>query len=192
MHLARFTVLALVSHLAAAVLPRDDTPTTLVAVRSAAFANAVATPSPIQPGMTSNCDSFHLVASGDTCAAIASSAGITLANFYSWNPSVGTGCDTLWLGYYVCTGVSATTTSVPTTTTTSTTTTTTSVATPSPTQSGMVSNCDAFYLVASGDTCTTVAQKEGVSVTDIVSWNPDVGTGCTNLWLGYYICVGIY
>ncbi|PWY88126.1 hypothetical protein BO94DRAFT_441732, partial [Aspergillus sclerotioniger CBS 115572] len=152
------------------------------------------TPSPIQPGMTSNCNSFHLVASGETCATIATSAGITLANFYSWNPSVGTGCNTLWLGYYVCTGVSATTTSVPTTTTattTATTTRTTSVATPSPTQSGMVSNCDAFYLVASGDTCTTVAQKKAVSVTDIVSWNPGVGTGCTNLWLGYYICVGV-
>ncbi|EHA28328.1 hypothetical protein ASPNIDRAFT_136869, partial [Aspergillus niger ATCC 1015] len=129
------------------------------------------TPSPIQPGMTSNCDSFHLVSSTDTCAAIASSAGISLANFYSWNPSVGSGCETLWLGYYVCTGVTVTT--------------------PLPTQSGMVSNCDAFYLVASGDTCTTVAQKKSVSVTDIIAWNPAVGTGCTNLWLGYYICVGV-
>ncbi|RAK95290.1 LysM peptidoglycan-binding domain-containing protein [Aspergillus ibericus CBS 121593] len=190
MHLAHLTILAVVSHLAAAVLPRDDSPTTLVAVPSAAVANAVATPSPIQPGMTSNCNSFHLVGTGDTCTTIASSAGISLANFYSWNSGVGTGCDTLWLGYYVCTGVSSTTT-VPSTTTT-TTTTTTSVATPSPTQSGMVSNCDAFYLVATGDTCTTVAQKKAVSVTDIVSWNPGVGTGCTNLWLGYYICVGVY
>ena len=188
MYLTYITLLTLLSSLASAAahIPRDGTPTTLTA---AAAINAVATPSPIQPGMTSNCDSFHLVSSTDTCVTIASSAGITLANFYSWNPGVGSGCDTLWLGYYVCTGVSDTTTT--TTTSTTTTSTTTSVTTPLPTQSGMVSNCDAFYLVASGDTCTTVAQKKSVSVTDIIAWNPAVGTGCTNLWLGYYICVGV-
>ncbi|GLA24712.1 hypothetical protein CBS147346_8935 [Aspergillus niger] len=189
MYLTYLTIFTLLTSLATAHVPRAGTPTTLLTAPAAAI-NAVATPSPIQPGMTSNCDSFHLVSSTDTCATIASSAGISLANFYSWNPSVGSGCETLWLGYYVCTGVSDTTTTT-TTTSTTTTSTTTAVTTPLPTQSGMVSNCDAFYLVASGDTCTTVAQKKSVSVTDIIAWNPAVGTGCTNLWLGYYICVGV-
>ncbi|PWY92304.1 hypothetical protein BO70DRAFT_391720 [Aspergillus heteromorphus CBS 117.55] len=192
MHLLNLLILPLLPLLTTAQTepstPPTPTPTTLQTVISAAagpaIAAAAAAPSPTQPGIAANCNAFHLVSSGETCTTIAAAAGISLANFYAWNPSVGTGCDTLWLGYYVCTGVS------PTSTRPATSTTATAVATPSPTQSGMVGNCGAFYLVATGDTCTTIAQKEGVSVQNIISWNPAVGTGCTNLWWGYYICVG--
>jgi LysM repeat protein len=45
------------------------------------------------------------VASGDTCSAVASKAGISLSNFYKWNPKVGSSCQSLYLGYYVCVGV---------------------------------------------------------------------------------------
>jgi LysM repeat protein len=55
----------------------------------------------------------------------------------------------------------------------------------------MVSDCDSFYLVSSGDTCTSIADSYGITVADIVAWNADVGTSCTGIWLGYYICVGI-
>lgn len=67
--------------------------------------NGVATPSPIQPGMTGSCKNFHKVVSGDQCGAIAKKAGISLANFNKWNPGVGSNCKSLWLGYYVCVGV---------------------------------------------------------------------------------------
>jgi hypothetical protein len=63
-------------------------------------------PTPYQTGMATNCNKFHFVVSGDECGAIATSAGITLANFYSWNPAVGSTCATLDLGDYVCIGVS--------------------------------------------------------------------------------------
>ncbi|RPA93363.1 hypothetical protein L873DRAFT_1581791, partial [Choiromyces venosus 120613-1] len=62
------------------------------------------TPSPTQGGSPSRCNKWYLVASGDTCAGIASSQGISLANFYAWNPAVGSTCASLWLGYYVCVG----------------------------------------------------------------------------------------
>jgi hypothetical protein len=63
-------------------------------------------PTPYQTGMATNCNKFHLVVSGDQCGTVATSAGITLANFYLWNPAVGSTCATLDLGDYVCIGVS--------------------------------------------------------------------------------------
>jgi hypothetical protein len=62
---------------------------------------------PQQTGIISNCNKYHLVESGDGCASIASAYGISLSNFYSWNPAVGSSCGALWLGYYVCVGTSS-------------------------------------------------------------------------------------
>lgn len=61
---------------------------------------AVATPSPFQTGMVGNCTNFYLVVSGDTCSSIATAAGISLSDFYTWNPAVGTSCATLFLNMY--------------------------------------------------------------------------------------------
>ncbi|KAI1735675.1 hypothetical protein F4680DRAFT_434774 [Xylaria scruposa] len=55
--------------------------------------------------MVRNCDKFHLVVSGDRCSTVASKAGISLTNFYSWNPAVGSTCAHLNLGDYVCIGI---------------------------------------------------------------------------------------
>jgi hypothetical protein len=56
----------------------------------------------------------------------------------------------------------------------------------------MVSNCDAFYKVASGDTCDSIAAKNGISATQFRQWNTNVGgTACTGLWLDAYVCVSI-
>ncbi|KAH2020128.1 hypothetical protein KXV45_003447 [Aspergillus fumigatus] len=62
--------------------------------------------SPQQTGIAANCNKYYFVEIGDGCAAIASTYGITLADFYSWNPAVGTSCQSLQAGYYVCVGVS--------------------------------------------------------------------------------------
>ncbi|KAF3402057.1 LysM domain-containing protein [Penicillium rolfsii] len=155
--------------------------------------NGIPTPSPTQSGMADDCDQFHLVMSGDSCASIASSAGISLANFYSWNPTVGNSCSNLWLGYYVCVDIvgyiSTATTRI--TTTSTTTTAGNGVTTPTPIQAGMVADCDKFYLVGTGASCSAIATEEGVTVAQIESWNSRVGSGCTDLWLGHYICVGV-
>lgn len=188
MHLSYLSFLTLAAPLVAAIAPpaASPAPTTLITASKVNSAAAAAAPSPTQPGIAANCNAYHLVASGETCASIATTAGISLTDFYSWNSGVGSGCTALWLGYYVCVGVGSTAT-----TTTTSTTTTAPVSTPTPIQTGMVTNCNTFYLVASGDTCTTVATKEGITVQNIVTWNPAVGTGCTNMWYGYYICVGV-
>jgi LysM repeat protein len=152
--------------------------------------NGIATPTPIQTGMVGNCDAFHKVASGDQCAAIATKYGISLSQFYSWNPAVGTNCGALWLDNYVCVsiiGVGPT----PITTLRTTTTKGNGVATPTPIQSGMVTNCKTFRKVVSGDGCAAIAQNAGITLANFYKWNPGVGSSCQSLWLDYYVCIAI-
>ncbi|OJJ95699.1 carbohydrate-binding module family 50 protein [Aspergillus aculeatus ATCC 16872] len=150
----------------------------------------IVTPAPIQTGMTATCDAFHLVVTGDTCSVIASDAGIALTDFYAWNPAVSSSCADLDVGDYVCVGIEGDTATATATTTTATTTGN-GVTTPTPIQTGMVSDCDSFYYVVTGDGCSSIASAEGVTVAELEEWNPAIGTDCTDLWTETYICVGI-
>lgn len=153
--------------------------------------NGISTPTPIQSGMVNNCDAFHLVVSGDECGLIASKYGISLTQFYAWNPAVGSSCATLGLDYYVCVSIvgMGPTSAVPSTTVKPTPSN--GIATPTPIQSGMVNNCDAFHKVVSGDQCGLIASKYGISLSQFYSWNPAVGSSCATLGLDYYVCVSI-
>ncbi|KAI1810267.1 LysM domain-containing protein [Poronia punctata] len=148
--------------------------------------NGIETPTPTQPSIASNCDKFYLVKQGDTCEAIGTTQGITLAQFLAWNPSAGSSCTGLWADAYACVSIIG-----HEATTTTTTTAGNGIATPTPIQPSMVSNCDSFYKVKSGDTCATIASSHGISVSQITTWNPAVGSSCTTLWLDYYICISI-
>ncbi|KAF7717569.1 LysM domain-containing protein [Penicillium ucsense] len=191
------------------------------------------TPSPIEPGVITGCNAYHSVAAGDSCQSIVAEAHIDMADFIKWNPNVGPGCATLWLGYYVCTGVITQTPNsaspVPTTlsaiptpvvaaseavATPSTPSTPSSseipestnapatsalppapassaaVVPPNPVQKGIASQCDHYEMVKAGDTCYSISTAEGVSLSDFYTWNPSVGTDCSNLWQGYYVCIG--
>jgi hypothetical protein len=64
--------------------------------------NGIATPTPTQKGMVSNCDAFYFVKKGTTCATVLSTNGITIDQFYAWNPSVGKDCTGMWAEVYVC------------------------------------------------------------------------------------------
>ncbi|RDW76308.1 LysM peptidoglycan-binding domain-containing protein [Aspergillus mulundensis] len=165
------------------------TTTTTAAPTTTAPSNGVTTPSPIQPGMTTSCASFHEVQSGDTCASIAQSNGISLSQFNAWNTGVGSGCSSLWLGYYVCVSEigATTTTKAPSTTTNPGN----GIATPTPTLPGMVSTCDAFYLVSEGDTCAGITKKKGLSLSQLYKWNTALDSTCSGLWTGYYVCVSV-
>lgn len=124
--------------------------------------------------------SFSVTASAeDTCQSFVTSWGLTLANFESFNPGID--CPTLVAGQSYCvigtvssSSIISTTSPEPTTRTpTSTTTvTTTTSALPSPTQPGLVANCDKFYLVSSGDQCNIIEAKFGISATQFAAWNP--------------------
>ncbi|KFY19744.1 hypothetical protein V491_04249 [Pseudogymnoascus sp. VKM F-3775] len=104
--------------------------------------NSIATPIPFQQGMTTSCNRFRKVTLDDQCASIVAEAGISLADFYSWNPAVGSKCTTLWADNYVCTGIIGSTPTEPVDN---------GVATPAPTQPGMTNHCNKLYLVKAGD-----------------------------------------
>ena len=93
----------------------------------------------------------------------------------------------------MCVGIVGYTATITTTTATTTTTTSTGndITTPTPVQTGMVSDCNTFYYVVSGDGCSSIATSQGVTVAEIEAWNPAIGTDCTSLWLETYICVGV-
>ncbi|KAK1779165.1 hypothetical protein QBC45DRAFT_432873 [Copromyces sp. CBS 386.78] len=63
------------------------------------------TPTPLMPGVVSNCKKYYQIQSGDSCWSIYSGAGITFEQFRQYNTGVDETCSNLWLGYYVCTGV---------------------------------------------------------------------------------------
>lgn len=86
-----------------------STSTSITAISSAtSISSTVATPTATaMPDEASNCNKWHTVVSGDGCQAIADEYGITLTDFYSWNPDVGSACASLWLGYAVCVGISS-------------------------------------------------------------------------------------
>ena len=154
--------------------------------------NGVETPTPIQEGMTDECEDFYLVQPGDGCAAIASTHGISLSDFYEWNPAVGSDCVGLWANVYVCVGIIGG--SPPPTSTVSSTTTTTpgnGITTPTPTQPGMVDDCDTFHFVESGQGCALIAGQYGISLSDFYTWNPTVGENCGGLWANVYVCVSV-
>jgi hypothetical protein len=80
----------------------------------------VQTPSPNHEGMVTNCNKFHFVVTDENCNTLVQKYGtFTLAQFLSWNLSVGSGCEGLGLETYFCVGVPGNT--PPTTTKPSTT-----------------------------------------------------------------------
>lgn len=136
-------------------------------------------PEPTQPGLAKDCNDYVYAKQGDTCGKIvdAYGHGLTLQDFYKWNPSVGDECLHLFAGFWYCVAVDgtgpsqppttmATTTSAPTTTTGApTSTTTTMPVKPSPTQAGLTKDCQDFYKVEAGDYCYKIIQKYNNSFT---------------------------
>ncbi|OLN89002.1 LysM domain-containing protein-like protein 6 [Colletotrichum chlorophyti] len=151
-------------------------------------ANGVTTPQPTQPGMVSNCNKFYLAKSGDSCDKIASSGGITFAQLLAWNSGVKSDCTGLWANTNVCVGVIGQTTTPPKPTSTIKGN---GVATPTPIQNGMVTNCRIFHFVKSGETCDVISKARGITVANFIKWNPAVGSNCGGLWANTYACVAL-
>ncbi|KAK8074533.1 hypothetical protein PG997_009196 [Apiospora hydei] len=133
---------------------------------------------PTPTGIIPSCRQFYTVQSGDSCAAIQGMFAISFADFFKWNPSIGSNCENLWLGYAYC--VSAPTSS-----------STGGGGPAAPTQSGAAPNFNKYYTMQSGDGCEKIESQFGITLPQLYQWNPAIGPDCTNLWLGYAICVGV-
>ncbi|KAK6358806.1 hypothetical protein TWF730_008125 [Orbilia blumenaviensis] len=176
-----------------ATLTTTRSTTTTTTSRTTTRNNGVSTPTPIQAGMTTNCNKFYFVKSGDGCDPIARQFGITLANFYAWNPAIKNDCSGLWPDIYVCVGLIGSTPTPATTTKTTTKSTTTAggVVTPTPTQTGMVKNCKKFHFVQKQQTCEPIQKQYGVTLAQLYQWNPAIGSTCQGMWAETYLCVGV-
>jgi LysM repeat protein len=42
---------------------------------------------------------------------------------------------------------------------------------------GIADNCDGFYKISSGDQCSFIAQKHGVTIAQLRSWNSEINAG---------------
>lgn len=87
----------------------------------------------------------------------------------------------------------ASSTSRPTTTapTQTKTTTAASLGTPTPIQSSFPASCNRFYLVQPGDGCWAIANSANIPLATFYDLNPAVGTDCSGLLSGFYVCLGL-
>ncbi|KAF5852240.1 hypothetical protein GGP41_001009 [Bipolaris sorokiniana] len=149
-------------------------------------------PAPTHTGQPSDCNRWDVVAEGDSCGSLASDNGISVDQFFAWNPAVSKDCITnFWLGQAYCVGRSSVGSNTPTTKTTSQTSTAKPTP-PAPTHTGQPANCNKWDIVQTGDDCASMARDNGITVDQFSSWNPAVSRDCvTNFWLGQAYCVGI-
>jgi hypothetical protein len=170
---------------------------------SPTIGNGIKTPTPAMPGLSKDCNEFHLVVDGEVCSTIAKDTGISIDDFLEWNTKVGGECESLWLNSYVCVGVIGSEKSgkerpndeagdgpIPPTTTTSPGSGN-GVQTPTPVMPKIIADCDDFHLVEEGEICATIAKDYGITLDDFLKWNPVVGEKCDGLWKDAYVCVGI-
>lgn len=134
--------------------------------------------------MVSNCNKFVKVNPGDSCDGIAFFNGpISTENFVLWNAGVGgRECRGLQADTWACVGVIGGTPTTPGN----------GIATPTPTQPGMVNNCKKFVKVKPGDSCGLIAVNNGISLDNFVLWNTGVGgRECRMLQADTYVCIGV-
>lgn len=62
---------------------------------------------------------------------------------------------------------------------------------PVPVKPGVISNCDDCYKVVEGDSCQAILDANNITVAELLAWNPDLNSECSNLEIGYNYCVGV-
>ncbi|KAH6693877.1 LysM domain-containing protein [Plectosphaerella plurivora] len=150
--------------------------------------NGIATPTPIQPGMVTNCNLFHFIGGNTQCQQVLDYQRISLADFFRWNPAVRADCSGLQKDTHACVRViGGSTPPTPTTTTRPGN----GVATPTPIQAGMVTNCKTFHFIGGSTTCQQVLDYQRITLANFFKWNPAVKADCSGLWTGTHACVAV-
>jgi hypothetical protein len=69
--------------------PSTTTPTPTSSTRTGTTTSTTTSAAPIktQPGIVAGCTKYHVAQEGDGCWAVANQFGITLEQFYAWNPA---------------------------------------------------------------------------------------------------------
>ncbi|KAE8375112.1 hypothetical protein BDV26DRAFT_295302 [Aspergillus bertholletiae] len=138
-------------------------------------------PSRTQPGMPTKCQLYYKATPGDSCAKILSQYNIPTGLLHEWNPALGPQCRGLLAGYSYCLLPDGFVPMPPTVT-----------KAPAPTQTGIASNCKAWYRRNQSETCAEIVLSFGTfSEADFKAWSPAVGKKCTELVNGNWYCVAV-
>ncbi|OTB02454.1 carbohydrate-binding module family 50 protein [Hypoxylon sp. CI-4A] len=129
----------------------------------------------------------------ETCAAIASAADITEAQFHAWNPVINYSCSNLkqMNGTEVYVDAPGRKFVAPTDTSgLPPITPTVPAATPTDVAEGSGEKpCGRWYEVQKGDYCNLLTLKFGIALADFLFLNTGVNTNCTNLFADESYCV---
>ncbi|KAJ5399171.1 hypothetical protein N7465_009660 [Penicillium sp. CMV-2018d] len=140
---------------------------------------------------TTECLDWYDTIEGDDCDSICKIFDISFSSMYEWNPSIGPDCTNLWMNTPYCVmgqGWSTVSYNMSTTSASISTTPSTGGA-PAPTQSGIVANCEEWYVAQKDDSCAAIASKYSITVAQFNAWNPAVGDDCVGLWADEAYCV---
>ncbi|KAJ5677917.1 uncharacterized protein N7477_003550 [Penicillium maclennaniae] len=113
---------------------------------------------------------------------------IPVSALYEWNPAVGPDCTNLWIQASYCVQGPGWE-DVAYNQTSSVTSTTATGGAPGPTQTGIVSGCEEWYVVKANDTCPGIAKEYSISQAQFYAWNPAIGEDCTDLEIDDAYCV---
>lgn len=156
--------------------------------------NGIETPAPLHGPTIPDCSRFAYVPEGSDCATLVRSNNITLGLLVEWNPLVKAECTGLWAKTWVCVGKIGFHVPLP-------------QSSPSSTRSGdqvgptspplplsyqnMDPRCKKTYRVTSQDGCSDIVHRSRISWENFFAWNPDLDRSCSNLYVGYYVCIKI-
>ncbi|CAK7197829.1 hypothetical protein SEUCBS139899_000478 [Sporothrix eucalyptigena] len=167
---------------------------------AAVAASAVLTgPDPAAtPAAAPHCYLHVKARAGDSCAGIAAVFNIDAAAFRRMNPGVAAAdCSHLTVGttYCVADGSEGSLEPSPPKTPPSPSPPKSPPLSPptppTPRQSPITDACRSWHLVSKGETCTRIEKAVGISHTQFRKWNGFIDDDCSNLWLGYYCCIGV-
>ncbi|PIL32555.1 hypothetical protein GSI_05258 [Ganoderma sinense ZZ0214-1] len=126
------------------------------------------TTSPIAPGtITTGCSTYYTVQSGDTCAVMETQFDVTFDQIRQWNPEIDSNCANIQPGFGYCVAGPAAGTGTIT-----------------PSQ-----GCTAYYTVQSGDSCGVIDAQFNITLTQFLTWNPEINSQCSNILAGIQYCV---
>ncbi|KAJ7772315.1 hypothetical protein B0H16DRAFT_167863 [Mycena metata] len=128
-----------------------------------------------QGSAPSGCLQWYTVVNGDGCTSIPQKFGLSAAQFAALNPELTSTCTNLGLGEAYCVrGIGQISAAVPTNAVAGTDN----------------NDCAQYDTVVSGDSCSTIETRNGISDSLFRALNPEINAACTNIQLGSAYCVG--
>ncbi|KAH9866826.1 hypothetical protein J1614_008519 [Plenodomus biglobosus] len=150
---------------------------------------------PLPEGYDVNCTNFADVPESFTCSDVLDFFELSLAQFYTMNPAVGSDCSNLWTQQAYCISSPNAPAPAPSPITSVASSavpgSTSKLGPTAPTHTGQPANCIKWHTVGEGDSCSSVADKYFITLAQFYSWNLAVSTDCqTNFWRDQAYCVG--